>query len=228
MVVAAGAVAQDLPTPRDADVDPADRLEVLVEQIRVASSQRRSMEADFTQTKESALLQYPLESRGVFSYQAPDKARWEYLSPDPISLVIQGEEMVTWYRDLGRAERYRVGRQSQKVIEYLGASTSIIALLEYFTVFLHTPSDAEEPYQLKLEPRYKRIAKRIKELEIWVEPERYLPVRIRYVEADGDVTDYRFENFRLNDDLPPELFEINLPAGMEIEDRQLGQGRSGG
>ena len=222
------AAAQDLATPRDADVEPGQRLEVLVERIRLASSQRQTMQADFTQIKESALLQQPLESKGVFSYRSPDRARWEYLSPDPVSLVIHGDEMVTWYRDLDRAERFEVGRQSQKVLEYLGASTSIISLLEYFDVYLHMPEDVEEAYLLKLLPRYKRIEKRIKELEIWVEPERYLPVRLRYVEADGDVTDYRFENFQINGDIPAERFEIDLPVGVEIEERQLGQGRTGG
>ena len=228
LVLATGAMAQDAPAPRDPEVAPEDRLAVLVERIRLESAQRLTMQADFTQTKESSLLQETLESAGVFTYQTPDLARWEFVEPDPVSLVIRGDEMVTWYRDLQRAERYQVGRQSQKVLEYLGASTSIIALLDYFTVYLHMPEDAAEPYKLRLEPRYKRIEKRIKLLEIWVEPQRYLPVRLRYVEADDDVTDYRFDNFRINEEIPPERFEIELPVGIEIEDRQLGQGRSGG
>lgn len=227
-ILAAPAVAQEVPGPRDPDVAPEDRLAVLVERVRVESAQRQTMEADFTQVKDSALLQEPMEATGVFSYRAPDLARWEYVEPDPISLVIRGDEMVTWYRDLERAERFQVGKQSQKVLEYLGASTSIIALMEYFTVYLHMPENTELPYKLRLEPRYKRIEKRITVLEIWIEPERYLPVRLRYVEADGDVTDYHFANFRINDEIPPERFEIDLPVGIEIEDRQLGQNRSGG
>ena len=219
---------QEAPSPRDPEVTPDQRLTALVERIRIESSQRRTMEADFVQTKESALLQETLRSSGVFSYESPDLARWEYLEPDPVSLVIRGDEMITWFPDLERAERYQIGRQSQKVLEYLGASTSIIALLEYFDVFLHMPEEVADPYRLRLEPRFKRIEKRIKLLEIWVEPERYLPVRLRYVEADDDVTEYRFRNFRVNEPIPPERFEIDLPAGVEIEDRQIGQGRSGG
>lgn len=220
--------AQELLSPRDEGVDPAERLNVLVERLRVESAQRESMEADFVQLKTSAILQEPLQSEGVFSFQAPDRARWEYQSPDPMSLVIQGEEMVTWYRDLQRAERFHVGRQSQKVLEYLSASSSIGTLLEYFTVYLHTPDDPEEPYLLRLTPRYKRIEKRIKTLEIWIEPERYLPVRLRYTEADDDVTEYRFENFRVNETIPSERFELDLPAEVEIEERNLGRGRPDG
>ena len=164
VAVAAGPVrSEETRAPRDPDVAPEDRLAVLVERIRLESSRRRTMEADFVQLKESALLKEPLEASGVFSYEAPDRARWEFVAPEAVSLVIRGDEMLTWYRDLGEAERFQVGKQSQKVLEYLGASTSIIALLEYFTVYLHMPEDVAEPYKLRLEPRFKRIEKRIKE-----------------------------------------------------------------
>jgi len=221
-LLAAGLGAQEVPAPRDESVAPEDRLGVLVERIRIESAQRHSMEADFSQLKTSAMLQEPLESAGVFSYQAPDRARWEYRSPEPITLIIEGEEMLTWYRDLGRAERVAVGRVSQRVLDYLSASSSIGTLLEYFDVYMHTPADASEPYRLELKPRYKRIEKRLKLLEIWIEPEKYLPVRMRYVEADDDVTEYRFENFRINEEIPVDRFEIELPPDVVVETRELG------
>jgi outer membrane lipoprotein-sorting protein len=219
---------QELPAPRDASVAPGDRLDVLVEKIRVESARRTSMEADFVQVKSSALLQEPLESSGVFSFQAPDRARWEYQLPEPVSLVIEGEEMVTWYHDLERAERVSVGRLSSKVLEYLSASSSIGTLLEYFTVYLHTPEDPSDPYLLDLIPRYKRLEKRLKQLEIWIEPERYVPVRLRYTEADGDITDYMFKNVRVNEEIPAERFELTLPENIEIVERSFGEGDSDG
>lgn len=220
------AAAQEVPAPRDESVAPEDRLGVLVERIRIESSRRNSMQADFTQLKTSAMLQEPLESVGVFSYRAPDLARWEYQSPEPITLVIHGDEMLTWYRDLDRAEKVGVGRVSQRVLDYLSASSSIGTLLEYFTIYLHTPADPAKPYRLELKPRYKRIEKRLKLLELWIEPQRYLPVRMRYVEADDDVTEYRFENFLINEEIPNDHFELELPPNVVVETRELGQGRS--
>jgi outer membrane lipoprotein-sorting protein len=136
--------------------------------------------------------------------------------------------MVTWYHDLERAERVPVGRLSSKVLEYLSASSSIGTLLEYFTVYLHTPEDPAKPYLLDLIPRYKRLEKRLKQLEIWIEPERYVPVRLRYTEADGDITDYLFENVRVNEEIPAERFELTLPADIEIVERSFGEGDSDG
>jgi outer membrane lipoprotein-sorting protein len=43
---------------------------------------------------------------------------------------------------------------------------------------------------------------------------------LRYVEGDGDVTEYHFENLRVNEDLPEDRFVLDLPQ--EI-DRQLVQ-----
>lgn len=225
-LVAFPLAAQDeLPAPRDPSVEAEDRLDILVEKIRIESARRESLEADFIQTKESALFLEPVRSTGVFSYRSPDQARWEYVEPDPVSLVIAGEEMLTWYRDLGKAERFNVGKQSQRVLEYLSASSSIGTLLEYFDVRMHTPADPSAPYLLEMSPRFKRIEKRVKKIELWIEPENYLPVRLRYLEADDDVTEYEFRNFRVNEELPSERFELEIPAGVDVEERRLGQER---
>ena len=110
--------------------------------------------------------------------------RWEYLEPKPISLVIHGDEMVTWYRDLGRAERVKVGRVSSQVFKYLNASGSLESLLGYFAVTFPTPA-AGEPYQLELVPRYRaHRASGSRAMTLWIDRELFLPVRVRYVEAE--------------------------------------------
>ena len=48
------------------------------------------------------------------------------MQPTPITLLIQGDEMTTWYKDLDQAEKVQVGRQSQKVLEYLGFEASLV------------------------------------------------------------------------------------------------------
>jgi outer membrane lipoprotein-sorting protein len=53
-------------------------------------------------------------------------------------------------------------------------------------------------------------------MELWVDPVTYLPVRLRYVEADGDVTDYEFSDFRVNTEIPAERFELDIPSGVEV------------
>lgn len=204
---------------------PARRLQALIERIQAEHQRLNTLEAEFVQHKESSMLLAPIEARGVFSYAAPDRVRWEYESPDPISLLISGDQMTTWYRALGQAERLPVGRHSQRVLKYLGAGSSMETLLEYFTVTLHSFRDGAKPYQLDLEPRFARVAKRLLGMSVWIDRDRFLVTRVRYVEPDGDVTEYRFKNFKINGELPADRFRLDLPK--EVKVRTLDLERAG-
>jgi outer membrane lipoprotein-sorting protein len=214
-----------VPDPTDSSLAPAERLRALIDRVKLEQSRLETLEADFVQRQESAMLVEPEESRGVFSFAAPDRVRWEYRTPTPISVVIDGREMTTWYRDLGRAEQIHVGRYSNQVFKYLGASGSMQTLLDYFRVTVRFPEQPSEPYALELVPRYERIAKRLQSMPVWLDPARYLPVRLRYVAADGDVTDYTFEDLKVNGDIPDDRFELRLSEGVKL--RRIDLDRSG-
>ncbi len=213
---AVAAAADALPDPRDPELLPAQRLETLIARVKLEQSKIDTLEADFVQTKESSMLLEPSESHGVFYYAAPDRVRWEYFTPNPITLIIRGDEMTTWYRDMGRAERVHVGRKSEKILEYLGAGGSVDTLTEYFSVRLAFPNDPDEPYRLELEPRFERLARRLDRMTVWIDARTFLPERVRYVEADGDLTDYRFENQAINDRIPRDRFDLELPREVDL------------
>jgi outer membrane lipoprotein-sorting protein len=184
--------------------------------VRLEQAKLETLEAEFTQLKESSMLVEPAVSEGIFSYAAPDRVRWEFESPNPISLLISGEEMTTWYRDIYRAEKVHVGRHSQRILQLLGAGSSLDQLLERFTVTLKMPGEEGLPFLLELTPRYKRVAKRLEGMSLWIDPRCYLVVRLRYLEPGGDVTEYRFDNLRINGDLPKDRFLLELPVDVEV------------
>jgi len=51
-----------------------------------------SLEADFVQTKSSAMMNEPQVSTGHMSYRAPDFMRWAYQTPEVLSWEINGTE----------------------------------------------------------------------------------------------------------------------------------------
>ena len=211
------------PAPTAPGLGGAERLEALIERVKLEQKKVRTLEADFVQRKQSEFLARPEESRGVFSYAAPESVRWEYRSPTPISLIIHGDEMLSWYHDLGRAERMRVGRYSNMIFRYLNASGSLESLLQYFTVSLHLPRPGE-PWRLDLQPRFQRVAKKLKSITLWIDPVRYLPTHVRYVEPDGDFTEYELANLRLNTEIPTARFAFDLPSGVEVRVIDLERG----
>jgi len=219
---AASLSAQDsLPDPADLSLTPGERLEALLQRIQFESSRRTTLEADFVQHKESSFLLESQVAHGSFAYSIPDRVRWDYESPDPISLVVVDGLMTTWFKDLDLAERMRVGKQSQQVLRYLGAGTSIGKLMEHFRVELGLSDITDEPYHLKMTPRYPRIAKRVASMSFWVDPELFVPVRLRYVEPDGDVTEYSFENLRINEPISDDRFVVSLPPEIEVREVDL-------
>ena len=221
--VASGAVA--LSDPDRPGLTLQERSSALLDRIQAEQKRLTSLEAEFVQIRQSEFLEAPEESRGSFAYRAPDHVRWDYRQPKPVSLVIHEDEMVTWYKDLGRAERLKVGRVSSQVFGYLNASGSLDTLLKYFAVTIAFP-EADEAYRLELVPRYSRIKKRLQAMALWIDRRSFLPVRARYVEANGDTTEYRFENLRQNGEMPLQRFDLEIPKEIEIQIVDLDRGRS--
>ena len=218
-----------VPDPEAPGLTLALRSEALVDRIRFEQKRLRTLEADFVQDRVSEFLTVPEESRGQFAYSAPDLVRWDYVSPKPVSLVIREDEMVTWYRDLGKAERVKVGRASAQVFRYLNASGSLDTLMKYFAVTFvfppGSPAGAREPYRLDLAPRFARIRKRLAAMSLWIDRDLFLPVRVRYVEINGDTTEYRFDHLRRNGEIPLARFELAIPPEVEIRVVDLDRGR---
>lgn len=216
--------ATSAPAARDPRTAPANqRLQVLVERVKAEQQNLKTLEARFVQLQESSLLAEPEKSAGHFSYSSPDRVRWEYETPNPISVVVKGEQMTTWYRDLKRADLIKIGRYSNQVFKYLGASGDMKTLLEYFDAELGTSSKLGEPYRLELTPRFQRIAKRLKSMTLWIDDATFLPVRLRYVEPDGDTTEYRFENLKRNGRIPEDRYVLQIPKGVQTRVVELGR-----
>ena len=229
---AARGAEEKVPDPEVPGLTLALRSEALVDRIRVEQKRLRTLEAEFVQFRVSAFLAAPEESKGNFAYSAPDLVRWDYTSPKPVSLVIREDEMLTWYRDLGKAEKVKVGRASSQVFRYLNASGSLDTLMKYFAVtFVFPPATpggtagAAEPYRLDLAPRFARIRKRLAAMSLWIDRKLFLPVRVRYVEANGDTTEYRFDHLRSNGEIPLSRFELAIPKEVEIKVVDLDRGR---
>jgi len=219
--------APKVPDPSAPGLSGTQRLQALLDRVRIEQQKLKTLEARFIQHQESAMLAAPEESTGVFSYAAPDRVRWEYKQPSPITVVIQGDRMTTWYRDLHRADLVKVGRYSNQVLKYLGASGNMQTLLDYFTVKLVMPGKKGDSYRLELVPRYARISKRLKSMTIWIDPEVFFPTRMRYVEADGDTTNYEFRDLKKNAPIPADRFVLKLPKEVQTRVIDLGEGKQG-
>ena len=79
--------------------------------------------------------------------------------------------MLTWYRDLGTAERVDIGQQADR-----GDGVSVgLEFSRDAAALLLGPRDASrriagDPYALQLDPRFDRVAQRIEQMAIRLHP----------------------------------------------------------
>lgn len=203
--------------PTLAELSFRERLNLLVQRVKLEQSHVTTMSARFRQEKTSEMLLEPSTDLGLFYYRAPDQVRWEYHEPEEMLVVINGEELVTFYKEQGVAESASIGDISEKVFKYLGASGSLDKLAEFFEVTAYFPEGEGDPYHLVLEPRYSRIERRLLGMEIWIDPVSYQPTQFKYLQPGGDETTYSFEDIKLNEPLSDVLFEVELPEGVAVK-----------
>ena len=207
--------AAGVPDPSDPSLSSVERLRALVERMKIEQKGFTTLVAHFQQETSAEMLAEAETSKGTFYYEAPDKVRWQYDSPTPKVIVINGEELVTWYKDLNRAEKVQVGRYSDAVFKYLGASGSLETLMDYFSLRVDFP-DGNDPYRVDLVPRYKRVEKRLRDMSVAIDNKLFVPVELSYTEPNGDSTQYKFSDFKVNEPIPAKHFQLDLPAGVDV------------
>ena len=214
---------EPVPDPEAEGLSVTERLERLVERIKFEQRNLRTMEANFTQRKESIFLVEPEESNGRSWYHSPDRVRWDFKAPNETTVLISQDEMLTWFKDLGTAERVNVGKQADRVMEYLSAGNSLETLQRYFEIRTTFSKDPEAPYKLELRPKFKRVEKKIKGMAIHLHRTGFYPVYLQYVDPDDDKTELFFHDVVVNEAIDDDRFLVELPADVDVKVVELGK-----
>ena len=195
-------------------------LDEVLKEVQKRQSAVKSLQADFKQEKILALLAQPQLSRGTFAYEKPDRVRWNYSDPNPVTMLIAGGRMTTYYPKLGRAESIEVGRFQDRIFKYMGAANAIGELTTWFN-FRFSDRKGDTTWKLELLPKTSQVSKRVKHITIWIDRKSFMTSKFEYVEADGDVTTYEFTSIRVNETVPPSTFKLELPPTVKVDTMKL-------
>ena len=195
-------------------------LETVVKKIQEQQKKTTTLQADFRQEKELALLSKPEVSNGTFIYSRPNNVLWTYAAPKKVQMAIAGGVLTTYYADLGKAERVDVKRFEDRIFKYMGASGAIDELARYFD-FTFTDSKSKPVFALDLTPKNRAVSRRVRSIKLWIDKKTYLTTKIEYVEGDGDITRYEFTNIRINEPVPQSRFALQLPASVRVEQMKI-------
>jgi outer membrane lipoprotein-sorting protein len=192
----------------------------VIKHVQELQKKTMTMQADFRQEKELALMARPEVSTGTFVYSRPSNVLWTYAAPKRVQMVIANGVMTTYYPELGKAERIDVKRFEDRIFKYMGASGAIDELARYFD-FTFTDSKSKPVYVLDLTPKNRAVSKRVQRIKLWIDKKTYVTTKVEYVEGDGDVTRYEFTNVRINEPVPPSKFALSLPSTVKVEQMKI-------
>lgn len=196
------------------------QLAQIIKQVQEQQKKTNTLQADFRQEKEMALLAKPEVSTGTFVYSRPSNVLWTYDSPRRVQMVIANGTMTTYFADLGKAEQIDVKKFEDRIFKYMGASGAIEELARYFD-FTFTDAKSKPVYVLDLTPKTRAVSKRVQRIKLWIDKQTFLTSRIEYVEGDGDITRYEFTNIRINQPVPPSKFALSLPSSVKVEQMKV-------
>ena len=195
-------------------------LESVVKKVQEQQKKTLTMQADFKQEKEMALLSKPEVSSGTFVFSKPNNVLWSYDAPKRVQMLITGGTLTTYYPDLNKAERVDVKRFEDRIFKYMGASGAIDELSRYFD-FTFTDTSTSPFWLLDLTPKSKVVARRVQHIKIWIDKATYLTSKFEYVEGDGDITRYAFTNIKVNQPVQQGRFTLNLPPTVKVEQMKI-------
>ena len=189
--------------------------EVLAKFDRVQSS-IRTLSAEFTETTRSALLKEAIVARGKLYLTKPDSVRWEYSAPEEMRFVIANDRYTGYFPRRKQAEQRDVRRWGEQLFRFLGLGQASDELAKFYDLRLAESGAGEREILLVLDPKKKRVRKRMESVQFWIDGETYLPRRVQYSGNNGSTRLVEFDRLDVNPELAASLYELQLPEDVQI------------
>lgn len=193
--------------------DAADGTVEMVKRMESTYARIHDLSADFVQVSQSKALGRREEERGRLYLERPGRMRFEYQVPEEKLFIAQGED--TWFylpadNQVIEAPRNDLREAGVTALLLDGAPT----FLEDYEV---EKADDEKPAADEMALRFTPKAKRSYRFAVvTVGVMDGYARRVTVEDNDGNRTEYSFERLRVNEGLPPGLFDFTPPKGAEI------------
>ncbi|MFH1992110.1 MAG: outer membrane lipoprotein carrier protein LolA [Pseudomonadota bacterium] len=191
--------------------EPESELSRVLECIKKKEKTLKTFTATFRQIKKTYLLNEPLTSEGLIYFDSSGKLLMKVTSPSPLLILFKNSSLLVYYPEIAKAEKRYIGNAESIFKEYFGIAQPVEALKQQYDIQLSSETHSDG-YVLKMIPKIKDIAKHIDRIEVFVNPETWLPERIFFTEVKGDRTELWLQFTAVNQPLPPGIFSIILPV----------------
>ncbi len=177
---------------------------LLSEKLNQASLNTKSIESDFTQFKHLDILEDDMESTGHFSFSSPNKVRWEYFTPYKYVIVMNASVM--WINDGNKTQKYDT--ESNKMFKEI--NDLMVGMLQGMILesgsFKTALFENDSKVLAKLTPLTPEMKEFLSEIHLYFNKSDYTVNEIKMMEHSGDFTLIKFNNKKLNVEIPNSKF----------------------
>lgn len=172
----------------------------LMATLTEAAASMQTMQCRFVQEKTSAMLTEPSVSEGTMHFVSPDRLRWEYLTPFPFALVVNGEHIFKVTDGKSEVLEGNAGRMYQGIVNIVMGSASGQKLFDP-TVFDVVLTDDDTFWKAEMTPKRRDMKRMFSQMIFCFDKDTQCISRVQLVESSGDLTTIRFEDIRLNESI---------------------------
>jgi outer membrane lipoprotein-sorting protein len=187
-----------------------------------AAEDFKSLTAAIEHVKYTALVQDKSTETGEIFVRKDAKVRIDFQSPDPRTILRNGDNLYIYTPKINRVEEYNIGKNRAMVDQYLalGFGTRTEALRKNYNIVLtgEEELDGHKAEVLELTPKSEEQQKQISKIVIWVDQSSWLPVQQKFMEAgSSDYVLSRYTKVMKNLKLGDGKFKPDWPKGTKVE-----------
>ena len=187
-----------------------------------AAQDFKSLTAAVEHIKYTAVVKDTSTETGEIFVRKDSKMRIDFQSPDPRTILRNGDNLYIYTPKINRVEEYNIGKNRTMADQYLalGFGTRRENLTKNYQVALNGEEelDGHKVAVLDLTPNSPEVRKQIDHIQIWVDQTSWLPVQQKFFETgSGDYFMSRYTKVMKNLKLGDGKFKPDWPKGTKIE-----------
>jgi outer membrane lipoprotein-sorting protein len=187
-----------------------------------AAEDFKSLTAAIDHVKYTAVVKDTSTESGEIFVRKDAKMRIDFQSPDPRTIIRNGDNLYFYTPKINRVEEYNIAKNRAMADQYLalgfGMRTENLRKNYNITLTGEEDLDGHKAAILEMVPKSEEIRKQISKIQIWVDESSWLPVQQKFFESGSD--DYvlsRYTKVMKNLKLGDGKFKPDWPKGTKVE-----------